>query len=104
MYEYKASIFNVVDGDTIKVLVDLGFMIYVHKTLRLARINAPEVSTQEGIVSKQYLIDKLPIDTKIVFKSCSLDRYGRSIAEVTVIDKNLSDMIVADGHAIYQKY
>ena len=104
MYEYRATVINVVDGDTIKVLVDLGFFVFIRKSLRLARINAPEMATIEGKTSKEYLTVLLPVNGKVVFKSKSLDRYGRSIAEVLLVDKNISDIMVDAGMAIYQKY
>lgn len=104
MYTYNATIIKVIDGDTIKVLVDLGFKIFVEKTLRLARINAPETSTPEGLISKTWLTEKLPKDSKITFTSKSLDNYGRSIAEVFIDTVKLSDLIIENKMAAYKKY
>lgn len=104
MYTYSATIIKVIDGDTVKVLVDLGFKIFVEKTLRLARINAPETSTPEGIESKTWLTNNLLKDTQIQFESKKLDNYGRSIAEIFINNKQLSDLIVENNMAVYQKY
>jgi micrococcal nuclease len=41
-YTYKATIINVVDGDTIDAVVDLGFKIHTTQRLRLAHVNTPE--------------------------------------------------------------
>jgi micrococcal nuclease len=41
-YTYKATITNVVDGDTIDAVVDLGFKIHTTQRLRLAHVNTPE--------------------------------------------------------------
>ena len=48
MYEYKIkSIDRVVDGDTVDVIIDLGFDI-LHKTrVRLYGIDAPESRTRD---------------------------------------------------------
>jgi micrococcal nuclease len=42
MYEYQATVMNVVDGDTIDVTVDLGFRIHREIRLRLTGIDTHE--------------------------------------------------------------
>ena len=42
MYEYKAVIVNVVDGDTFDMNIDLGFNIHIHERVRLLNIDTPE--------------------------------------------------------------
>ena len=47
MYEYKViEVTKVVDGDTVDVLIDLGFGICYHQRVRLAGIDAPESRTR----------------------------------------------------------
>ena len=41
MYEYKAKLIRVIDGDTIDALIDLGFDVWVKKRIRLYGIDAP---------------------------------------------------------------
>ena len=44
MYEYRAFVRKVYDGDTITVDIDLGFDVVLKaQKIRLVRINAPEV-------------------------------------------------------------
>ena len=44
MYEYRAFVTKVYDGDTITVDIDLGFGVQLKKqSIRLSGINAPEV-------------------------------------------------------------
>lgn len=50
MYEYRAKIINVVDGDTIDVDIDLGFHITVRQRCRLAGINTPELRDPDPTV------------------------------------------------------
>lgn len=46
MYQYEVkSIIDVIDGDTLKVVISLGFDLYLEKSLRLVDINTPEVYT-----------------------------------------------------------
>lgn len=42
MYEYKAKVVRVVDGDTLDLMVDLGFTVYVRIRARLEGIDTPE--------------------------------------------------------------
>ncbi|MCK4429246.1 MAG: hypothetical protein KAU95_02630, partial [Candidatus Aenigmarchaeota archaeon] len=42
-YKYKAKLVRVVDGDTIEVVMDLGFYIQLKEKLRLAGVNTPEI-------------------------------------------------------------
>ena len=46
MYEYKAKVIRWLDGDTLEVSIDLGFYVHKEEKIRLARINAPELSDE----------------------------------------------------------
>lgn len=101
MYEYKATLVKVVDGDTIDVMVDLGFDVHLVQRVRFARINCPEMSTPEGPVSKQFVIDYL-VGKDVVIKTSknTFDRYGRWIAEVFAGVDNLNDLLLQKGLAV----
>ena len=43
MYEYKATVTNVVDGDTYDLDIDLGFEVYTRQRVRLLGVDTPEV-------------------------------------------------------------
>ena len=47
MYEYKCELIKVVDGDTIDVLIDVGFSTYRKERVRLYGINTPECRTRD---------------------------------------------------------
>ena len=67
MYEYKVKeVVKVVDGDTVDVVIDLGFDV-LHKTrVRLYGINAPESRTKNleekarGLMAKERLVELIP--------------------------------------------
>ena len=42
MYEYKATVDRVVDGDTVDFIVDLGFSVKIKIRTRLAGVDTPE--------------------------------------------------------------
>ena len=49
MFEYEATLDRVVDGDTIDVLIDLGFNIHTKKRVRIFGINTPESRTRDKV-------------------------------------------------------
>ncbi len=62
MFEYRAIVENVVDGDTVDLTVDLGFRIQIRDRFRLSGINTPEVRGSEreaGLRSKEWLTNQL---------------------------------------------
>jgi micrococcal nuclease len=90
MYEYKAKVTDVHDGDTFKATVDLGFSTYAEQTFRMQGINAPELkgnTMQAGIVSRDKLRE-LIMGKDIIIKSfkpktsLKQEKYGRYLARV----------------------
>ena len=82
-YNYGVEIKRIVDGDTIDVIVDLGFSTYVKRRIRMYGINAPESRTRDleekarGLASKERL-KELMEGKKIVMRSWGKGKYGRS--------------------------
>lgn len=111
MYEYKAEITNVVDGDTVDAKIYLGFYITADIRLRVARINTPELNRRaervDGLAAKDWLIAELAkVDNKVTIATNKTGKYGRWIAEIYTRDKvtNFNDALVKSGHAEYVDY
>lgn len=107
LYVYRVSLVRVVDGDTVILDVDCGFNIWLHGLrFRLSRINAPELSTPEGIAARDWMIAELakapPL--QLTCQSTGLDKWGRHLAELYDSGANINDQIVAAGHAVYVTY
>ena len=104
MYEYKATVTKVYDGDTITVDFDLGFGILIRKQkIRLLGINTPEVRGSEkpqGIISRDALRQRILGKVVIVktFKD-KKGKYGRWLAEVYVEDENINQWLINEGYA-----
>ena len=50
MYEYKAKLLKVVDGDTVDVDIDLGFGVWLrNERVRIMGIDTPESRTRNKI-------------------------------------------------------
>lgn len=112
MYEYtawgvpsKRDPLGVVDGDTLNVGVDLGMNVAINTTLRLYGINAPELSTPEGVAAKAWAVTwfqqhcpagRFTIQTQ----RDTTEKYGRYLATVIAPDgANFNTDIVAAGQA-----
>jgi hypothetical protein len=79
---YKARLERVVDGDTIRVILDLGFGIFHTEILRLRAISAAELDTAEGKKSSAVLSKVLKNVEFLVIKTSKTDIYGRYVADV----------------------
>ena len=111
MYEYYVrKVENVVDGDTIDVLIDLGFDILFQSRVRLAGIDTPESRTKDlkektlGLESKEYLKKALKDAKTVVIKTEKMDsseKYGRILGWVYINGDtvSLNDMMINDGYA-----
>jgi len=111
MYEYYVrKVENVVDGDTIDVLIDLGFDILFSSRVRLAGIDTPESRTKDlkekalGLESKEYLKKALKDAKSVVIKTEKMDsseKYGRILGWVYINGDtvSLNDMMINDGYA-----
>jgi micrococcal nuclease len=104
VYEYTATIIKVVDGDTVHLDVDLGFDIKRKDSFRLMGINAPEMKTPEGIVSRNHLCELLnwPANSAVVVTTHKdqREKYGRYLATLFIDGKNINDAMVEAGEAV----
>ncbi len=104
MYEYKATVVKVYDGDTITVDFDLGFGIVLKKqTIRLLGINTPEVRGEEkasGIISRDALRQRI-LGKQVVIKTSKdkKGKYGRWLGEVFMADENINKWLISEGYA-----
>jgi endonuclease YncB( thermonuclease family) len=102
MHSYKARLERVVDGDTIRVILDLGFGVFHREILRLAKINAPERKTKGGIMATEKLQELLKNVKTLVIKTNKTDIYGRYIADIFLENtdgKYLNQMLLNEGVA-----
>lgn len=105
MFQYEAEILGVVDGDTLKVRIDLGFHVHIEETIRLARINTPETVnyTAQGIddPAKAFILEHAPIGSVCVVQITRTEKYGRWLAELFYKPGERDRMkILADPHVL----
>ncbi len=108
MYEYKAKVLSIYDGDTLTAEVDLGFNIKITEKFRLSGLNAPELKGDEkgdGLVSRDRLRDKI-LGREVTIKTFkdSTEKYGRYISEIYLDRENINEWLIAEGLAQRKKY
>jgi endonuclease YncB( thermonuclease family) len=81
-YIYKAKVLEVVDGDTVWLRIDHGFNFKANKKIRLKGINAPEINTVEGQLTKDYVAKKLASCEYVAVKTYYRDNVGRFLAYI----------------------
>ena len=102
MYEYKAIVDRVVDGDTIDVTIDLGFKTWKKVRVRMEGINTPESRTRDleekklGLAAKARLQEILEHNNnECVLKVSGVRKFGRALS--TVFVESLSPLNGEDG-------
>ena len=113
MYEYNCKVKRVVDGDTMDVILDLGFDVHHAVRVRMAGIDTPESRTRDkdekarGKLSKAFLKESIK-GKKIVLKTKIKDskgKFGRVIAEVWAeFEKgslrNINELMIKECYAV----
>lgn len=115
MYEYQCRIVKVIDGDTIKIDIDLGFGIWMtNQNVRLAGVDAPEYRTTDqvekkyGTAAKEFVESYLKVGDIVPIKT-TLDKkskYGNILAEFKVYDSekdilhSLNQLMIEKYHAV----
>jgi micrococcal nuclease len=109
-FSYRVSkVIKIIDGDTIDVMLDLGFDIMYKSRVRLFGIDTPESRTRDviekeyGMMSKKYLTNKLKSAKKIsikTYKGEETGKFGRILGDVFVDGKSVNLMMCNDGYAV----
>jgi micrococcal nuclease len=111
VYEYYVrKVEGIVDGDTIDVLIDLGFDILFSSRVRLAGIDTPESRTKDlaekklGLESKEHLKSKLKDAKSVKIKTEKMDsseKYGRILGWLFIDDQSTSinEQMISEGYA-----
>jgi len=84
MYEYRATVVKVIDGDTVDVNIDLGFgIILSDERVRIMGIDTPESRTRDKVEKKFGLAAKARLKS-LLGKTCTLK----------------TQIMIAEGHAV----
>jgi len=81
-YLYKATLIDVIDGDTIWVSVDVGFEITTKEKLRFKGIDTPELTTIDGQIARDFIINTLTPCPFFTIQTFWRDKYARLLADI----------------------
>lgn len=109
LFHYKATVERIIDGDTIDVVLDLGFDIHMKARIRFAGINAPESRTRNpiekeaGLAAKRYVESWCKDGDENVIVQTQLDgkgKFGRVLGRILNDEGQcLNDEMISLGHA-----
>lgn len=112
MYEYKAKVVKIVDGDTVDVDIDLGFgIVLTDERVRMMGIDTPESRTSDkvekvfGLAAKERV--KKLLEKDVVLKTFAAKdgedmkgKFGRILGDFIIGDKMLTEILIEEGHAV----
>ena len=109
-FSYRVNkVIKVVDGDTIDVILDMGFDIMYKQRVRLFGIDTPESRTRDkvekkyGLLSKKFLQEQLKNAKKVNIKTYKGDetgKFGRILGEIFVNGINVNQLMCSKYHAV----
>lgn len=113
MYEYRAKINRVVDGDTVDVDIELGFdIVLTSQRVRIMGIDTPESRTSDavekvfGLAAKNRLKELLG-ETGILRTQVEKDgddakgKFGRILGDFVAPDgRMVTEIMIEEGHCV----
>jgi len=109
MYEYACKVERVVDGDTIDVVLDLGFYVSFKSRVRLYGIDTPESRTRDldekarGKMATAFLKEAIDSGEKVVIQTKLKDsrgKFGRVLGDVIVDGININQELITNNYAV----
>jgi micrococcal nuclease len=115
MYQYRAKILKVLDGDTVDIDLDLGFnIVLANQRVRMAGIDTPESRTTNaeekvrGQLSKKKLAEKLPVGSYVIIETqkpdSNDDKFGRILGIFILEDgTRVNEWLIKNNYAVPYK-
>lgn len=86
LYYFKAKCYDVIDGDTVKLMIDVGFDTYRDKRVRFLNVDTPE----KGQVNHKEATDFVKeciLNKEVIVKTYKPDSFGRYLGEIWYYDE-----------------
>ncbi len=99
---YEGIVVRVYDADTITVDLDMGMRIWQRGVrVRLAGVNAPELSTPEGQVARNAVQQLMPLGTTVSIISHRFEKYGRLLGVLVLASgDSLNEWLLENEYAL----
>ena len=98
MFTYRAKVYNIVDGDTIDVEIDLGFKIYTKQRIRLNRIDTPERG-DTGFKEATNRLKELILDKEITLITTKISKWGYYLGDIYLNDQDINQIMLTENLA-----
>ena len=106
MYNYKAELLKVVDGDTVDMNVDMGFNVRIKQRMRLYGIDTAELRDKDedkrkkALKAKDYVCELLKLNQSYEIETYKEDKYGRLLVKIYLNEEEtLNEMLLKIGLA-----
>ena len=107
MYEYKATIVKIVDGDTVDVDIDLGFDTWRrNERIRLHGCDTPECRTRNkkekahGLLAKEYVQKALVVGRTYALTTKEKGKFGRFLGEFKTGKGAITKLLIKEKLAV----
>ena len=113
MYEYRAHVLKIVDGDTVDVDIDLGFGVMLKdERVRIMGIDTPESRTSDDVeklfgLAAKHRLQELLGDECILKTQINKDgedmkgKFGRILGDFVAHDgRMVTDILIEEGHCV----
>ena len=107
---YRATVVRVVDGDTIRLDIDLGFDIVLNnQSVRLYRVDTPECRTRDlkekaaGLLAKSVVKGFVDQGSKVVIKTYldTKGKFGRILGTIITDEGvNINEHLINNNYAV----
>ena len=107
MYEYRCKVVHIVDGDTVDVIIDLGFGLSKKERCRIAGIDTPEKRTRDlkekkyGIEATEFMTGLLNSAQNLIVRTEKDGKYGRMLGWFYCdnVEGSLNNLMIEAGYA-----
>lgn len=107
VFKYNAKVLSVIDGDTIKVTIDLGFDVLINATVRLYGINTNELKSKDAKLRESAIDAKVYLSNRLIGKTVvaetfinKKEKYGRYLANIYLNDILINTEMINKGYAV----
>ena len=102
MYEYKATIVDTYDGDTVTAKINLGFHATLILKIRVMGIDTPEKRGPEkkwGKFVAEYT-EKMLLNKEVILNTYKKGKYGRFLSDIEVDGMDWGKHLIEIGYAL----
>ncbi|WNM55312.1 endonuclease [Staphylococcus phage S-CoN_Ph27] len=86
LYYFKAKCYEVIDGDTAKFMIDVGFDTYRDKRVRFLNVDTPERGQDNYKEAIDFVKERI-LNKEVIIRTYKADNFGRYLGEIWYYDE-----------------